>query len=239
MNELLNKIRKGEIDINNQDLFFSILIKGLLLKLDDDISIRGGFIPHFILHTGDDTMWMNMKGYDFSKEPIDPSNEHTIYNQVPRCIVNPGSIDLMTDQLTSPYSMGNLQYEDKDGIWSLVGEFRRIPIKLSCDIKYYVDSYTDLLELTQQIISKLCFIRTYNITYMGQCIECSYKIPDSFSGEHTMDLDGTMTDNKSKTVSLSIEVETSLPIWEARTIMSNDVRIITPVSNIYTTNEIS
>ena len=69
MNELITKIRKGEIDINNQDLFFSILIKGLLLKLDDDISIRGGFIPHFILHTGDDTMWMNMKGYDFSKEP--------------------------------------------------------------------------------------------------------------------------------------------------------------------------
>ena len=67
----------------------------------------------------------------------------------------------------------------------------------------------------------------------------SYKIPDSFSGEHTMDLDDTMTDNKSKTVSLSIEVETSLPIWASSTIMSNDVRIIEPTTNIYTTNEIS
>ena len=54
-----------------------------------------------------------------------------------------------------------------------------------------------------------------------------------------MDLDGTMTDNKSKTVSLSIEVETSLPIWASSTIMSNDVRIIEPTTNIYTTNEIS
>lgn len=239
MNELVNKIRRGEVDINNQDLFFSILIKGLLLKLDDDISIREEFVPHFILHTGDDTMWLNMKGYDFSKEPVDPSNEHTVYNTIPRCIVNPGSIDLMTDQLTSPYSMGNLQYENEDGILSLIGEFRRIPVKLSCDIKYYVDSYTDMLALVQQIISKLCFIRTYSITYMGQAIECSYKIPDSFSGEHTMDLDGTTSDNKSKTISLSLEIETSFPIWAAETIMSNDIRIINPTLNIDVNNEIN
>lgn len=225
MNELIQKIMKGEVDINNQDLFFSILIKGLLLKLDDDISIRGEMIPHFIMHTGDDTMWLNMKGYDFSKEPVDPSNEHYVYNTIPRCIVNPGSIDLMTDQLTSPYSMGNLQYENEDGVYSLTGEFRRIPVKLSCDIKYYLDSYTDLLALIQQVLTKLCFIRTFNITYMGQMIQCSYKIPESFSGEHIMDIDGTMSDNKSKTLSLSLEIETSFPIWAAETIMTNDIRV--------------
>ena len=74
---------------------------------------------------------------------------------------------------------------------------------------------------------------------MGQAIECSYKIPDSFSGEHTMDLDGTTSDNKSKTISLSLEIETSFPIWAAETIMSNDIRIINPVLNIDVNNEIN
>jgi hypothetical protein len=225
MKDLLDKIRKEEVDINNQDLFFSILIKGLLTRLDDDIKIRGSFVPHFILHTGDDTMWLNMKGYNFGIEPTDPSNEHPIYNKIPRCLVNPGSIDLQADQLTSPYSLGNIQYESPDGVWSLTGEFRRIPIKMSCDLKYYVDSYTDLLALIQQVITKLSFIRTYNITYMGQAIMCSYKLPESFSNEHLMDIDGTMSDNKSKTLDLSIEIETSLPVWNNMTIMPNDVRI--------------
>ena len=34
------QMRSGEIDCNNQELFFSALIKGLMSKLDDGISIR-------------------------------------------------------------------------------------------------------------------------------------------------------------------------------------------------------
>lgn len=226
MNNVIENIRKGEIDINNQDLFFSILIKGLLLRLDDDIKIRNHEVPHFILHTGDDTMYLNFKGYNFSKEPIENTNEEYIYNIIPRCIVNPNNIDVLPDQLSSPYSMGTLQYQSKDDLLGLVGEFRRMPIKLSCDMKYYVDSYTDMLALIQQIISKLSFVRTYNINYMGQTIVCSYTIPQSFQEEHTMDIDGTTTDNKNKTLSLSIEIETSFPIWNPQTIMSKDIMII-------------
>lgn len=226
MNDIVNKIRKEEIDINNQDLFFSILIKGLLMKLDDDISIRNKIVPHFINHTGDDTMYLNIKGYDYSKEPIEVSNENYIYNTIPRCIVNPENINLMTDQLSSPYSLGTIQYNYEDGLYGLIGEFRRIPLKLSCNMTYYVDSYTDMLGLIQQLITKLSFARTYNITYMGQQIMCAYKIPTDFQEEHTMDIDGTTTDNKNKTISLSIEIESSLPVWNPQTIMSNDKRII-------------
>ena len=57
---------------------------------------------------------------------------------------------------------------------------------------------------------------------MGQAITCSYKIPESFSGEHVTELDGTTQDDKSKTLTLSIEVETNLPVYERRTIVSSD-----------------
>lgn len=235
--ELVNKIRIGEIDCNNQSLFFSILIKGLMSRLDDDISIRNIAVPHIILHTGDDLMYLNVKGQNNSIEPYEVSNEDYVYNIVPRCIVNPSNIDLVPDQITNPYSNGLFQFETEDSIHTLSAEFRRMPIKLSVELKYYVNSYTELLELVQIILSKLAFIRTYNIVYMGQAIKCSYKIPDSFSGEHLMEIDGTTQDNRCKTLTLSIEVESNFPIFSNRTVMSTEHIITKELHNIDLLNE--
>ena len=221
-NKIVEDIRKGTVDINNQESFYGILIKGLLLRLDDDISIRGNKVPHFILHTGDDIMYLQNKGQNNSIEPLEVSNENYIYNKVPRCIVNPAGINLITDQLTNPYTLGQLQYSDQNHTILLTGEFRRMPIKFACDIKYYVDSYTDMLELMQQITTKLAFIKTYNIVYMGQTIKCTYQIPTDFSGEYMTDIDGTTADSKYKTLSLSLEVESNMPIYSEKTIMSAD-----------------
>lgn len=226
MNEIIEQIREGKIDINNQELFFSTLIKGLMLRLDDDISIRGISVPHLIVHTGTDALYLERKGYDQSIEPLQISNEDYIYNVVPRCIVSPGGIELVADQLTNPYSLGQFQYEGDEEILNLTAEFRRMPIKLSVDLKYLTDSYRDMLELTQQILTKLSFIRTFHITYMGQSIQCSYRIPDSFSGEYITELDGTTTDSKNKTMSISIEVESNLPIISHRSVMISDQGVI-------------
>lgn len=221
-NEIVEKIRKGEIDINNQELFFSTLIKGLLLKLNQDISIRNIPVPHIIVHTGSDALYLENKGYDQSVEPLSVSNENYVYSINPKCVVTPGGIDLLIDQLTNPYTLGQLQYDSGEMLYNLCGEFRRIPLKLNVELKYFTDSYRDLLELIQQIITNLTFIRTYNITYMGQQLTCSYKIPEAFSGEHLTELDGKTQDNKSHTLPLTIEVEVNFPIFEKRTIMPTD-----------------
>lgn len=219
---VVNKIRRGEIDINNTSSFFGVLIKGMINSLNGEVLIRKESVPHFILHTGDDLMYLMNKGQDMSVEPREVSNEDYIYNQIPRCIVTPGSIDLVPDQLTSPYAYGNLQYEDEDSVYSLAAEFRRMPIKMNFDLKYYTNSYSDSLELFQQIMSKLVFVRTFFITYMGQTIMCSYKIPESYEEEHMVDIDGTTTDSKYRTTSLSIEVETNMPVYAAQTVVSTD-----------------
>lgn len=228
---IAEKIREGEIDINNQELFFSNLIKGFLLKLDDDIKIRDNYIPHIIMNTGDMTMYLNIKGQDQSIEPFQISNEDYVYNKIPRCVVNIGNIDLQSDQITSPCSRGILQYTYQDSIYTFSSEFRRYPVKITCDLKYYVDSFTDLLTLIQQIITKLAFIKVYNITYLGQQIKCSYKIPDNFDGEHLMDIDGTTTDNTCKTLSLSIEVETNIPVYTHQTTVPADQYITKSILN--------
>lgn len=220
--QIIQDIREEKIDINNQELFFSSLIKGLILKLNKDLKIRDIPIPHLILNTGDDSLYLEHKGQNNAIEPFEISNEDYIYQAIPRCIVTPGGIDLIPDQLTNPYTLGRFQYDHPQYLMELVGEYRRMPLKLTVELKYYLDSYRDLLELTQQIITKLSFINTFNITYLGQAILCSYKIPESFSGEYITDLDGKTTENKSKTMSLNLEIETNFPIISSKTVMHAD-----------------
>lgn len=239
IDKIINDIRNGVVDINTQENFMSILIKGFLYNLNGCIKVRNIPVPHFILHTGDDRMWIETKGYDASIEPLNISNEEAVYSIIPKCIVTPSAINLDSGQLTSPYSLGSLQYTTDDGIYTLSGEFRRMPIKLSVDLKYYTDSYTDMMELIQYIISNIAFIRTYDIMYMGQKIKCSYKIPDSFDDTHSMELDGAMSDNRTHSLSLSIELETNMPIFNNKTIMDNKT-ITKPIVNInaITTNKL-
>lgn len=236
--KMANKIRSGALNVNVQELFFKSIIKGLLIDLNNEILIRNKAVPHYIVHTGDDRMYLEARGYDFSQEPGIQSNEKdTIYSITPRCVVNPGGISLDASQLTSPYSKGVIQLEidDKEyaGLYTFSAEFRRMPVKISVDLTYHVDSYTDLLELTQYIISSFGFIRSYDISYLGQKIKCSYKIPEAFDGEHQMDIDGTFSDSREHKLSLSIELETNMPIYDNKTIVSTDNIIVTPVANIY------
>jgi hypothetical protein len=90
-----------------------------------------------------------------------------------------------------------------------------------------------MLELIQYIISNLAFIKTYDIVYLGQKIKCSYKIPDSFGEEHTMDIDGAISDNREHSLSLSIEVETNMPVFNPKTIMPSKL-ITKTIANIHT-----
>lgn len=230
--KVIDDIRGGALDVNGQELFFPLVLKGLLVNLRKCIKIRGEGVPHIITHMGDDRMWLDVRGYDNSIEPLQISNENSIYNIVPRCNVNPGGITLDAGQLTNPYSVGQCQVNTDKGVYTLKGEFRRIPVKMSVELKYQTDSYTDLMEAIQYIVSHLAFVRTYDIMYMGQKIKCSYKIPDSFDGEHQMDLDGGISDGREHTMSMSVEVETNMPVFSNKTMALADKIITKTVANV-------
>jgi hypothetical protein len=219
-----HKIVKGEIDVNNQELFMSTLFKALLHNLNHQMMLRDKNIPHFILNTGDDIMWLENKGQDNSKEPYQVSNEDYIYNSVPRCMVNLGGIEVLEDQITSPYSRGEFEISDDDILQSFSAEFRRMPLKFSVTLKYYLDSFTDVLSVTQYIITKLLFIRTFKFDYLGQIIEASYKVPTSFDNEKNITFDGGTTEQKLRTIELTLDVETNMPVYDERTTINCENR---------------
>lgn len=224
---LQHKIIKGEVDVNNKELFMSTLFKALLHSLNNQISLRDEKIRHFVLNTGDDIMWLENKGQDNSKEPYQVSNEDYIYNTIPRGIVNMETIEVLEEQVTNPYTRGNFIIEDDDILSGFNAEFRRVPIKMTVSLKYYLDTFTDVLAVTQKIISKMLFIRTFKFDYMGQTIEASYKVPTSYSHEKNITFDGGTTEQKLRTIDLSLDVETNIPIFDERTVIENDKFICT------------
>lgn len=230
--ELQRKILKGEIDINNQSHFFKLLIKAFIYDLNRKISIRNVPLKHYILNTGDDRIYLEEKGQDMSIEPIEVSNENFVYNSVPRGMIVPKGINILTDQLTNPYSNGNFQIDNNGNLHTFHAEFRRIPFTFSVELKYIFDTYTDLMEMIQHVFSKLTFIQNFEFNYMGQKILCTYKIPDSFEGEMMMEFDGLTSDDKLRKLNMSFDIESNFPVFYPRTAVENDAFITTTKLNL-------
>jgi len=220
--ELREKIIRGEIDINNQENYFKALYRGFIHDINQKIKIRKCEIPHIVLNTGDDTMFLEVKGQDHSKEPLEVVNEDYVYNQIPRAMVQFNGINLLTDQLSSPYMRGKFQLPYKDFLYGITAEFRRMPIRCEAGVKYYFDSFSDLMEASQSIITNLAFINDYTISYMGETIFCTYKLPDSVDGQLNLEFDGVTTDSKNRTIEITYEIESNLPVYMPRTVIFED-----------------
>ena len=212
--EIRKKIINGDIDPNNTDLFFGNMIKGALLFLNDSIKLRGNKIPHYILNTGDEILYRELMGYEYDTTNV--TDENFIYNAIPRCIVTPADITVEGDQLTQPYSRGVFEVEDDGHLYEFSAETRRMPIKTTLSLKYYVDSFSDALALSQMIMTNIATIRIYKFSYMGETMEASLTFPDSVQTEHPTELSFD-SESRYKTVSLELELSTNMPVYNVRT----------------------
>lgn len=220
---LKRKLQTGEIDVNGQEIFFRSLLKAYMFNLSNKLSLRNIPIPHMIINTGDDIMYREVKGQKQSIEPHKVSNEDYVYNTVPRACVTPGSVNILFDQLTNPYTRGTFQIENEDIIKSYVSEFRRFPVKMDVKMKYYFDTFTDALEVMQQFIVNFGIVQTFTFDYLGRKILASYKMPESWEIDTQFEFDGLASDSssKQKTFEVSIEIETNMPIFYPKTIMES------------------
>lgn len=207
-------------NLNNKQNFFSTIIKGFIRDLT-----RVSGIPHMIMHTGDDTMYLFERGYDASREPIEVTNQEGIYNKTPRGVVAVNGIGLMPDQLTNPYVRGNCQIETGDTLKTYNAEFRRVAVKLDMEVAYYSDSFNRMLDICQYIVTDLCYIRTFKVSYLGQVITVSYKLPDTLDNEFQVDLDGMLQDSKDRKITLNIELESNIPVYDNDTAVDSNISI--------------
>lgn len=204
--------------------FFSILMKGILGYLNNNIILNGNPINHFIFNTGSSIMFVESNGYEFSW--CETSGEDQMYMKMPRCIVTMGDISVPTEELTSPYVRGN--YERLSSIDNKIkgynAELRRLPIEMSVSLKYVLSTMNESIILIQELIDKLMFQRYFNIVYLGQKIKCSVEFPMNTKIEFNK-IDFSSADINQKNIDLELKICTNYPIINTKSEIDSSIII--------------
>ena len=214
-------IKKFDDLIYRDERFFSILLKGCLNWLNHHIFMYGENIKHFILNTGSAYMYVESNGYEFKWS--ETTGEDQIYMHLPRCICEINDLNIPTEELTNPFVRGI--YERKS---SITGEYkgynaemRRLPIEFNLTLHYALSNFNESIILLQEIIDTLVFQRYFEITYLGQIIQCSIEFPQT-SQINVNKIDFDNTDPNIKTMDIGIKIESYYPIINPNTEVPND-----------------
>ncbi len=204
---------------NRDERFFSIIVKGLISWLNRNIVLYNESINHFIFNTGSSYLYMESNGYEYNLS--ETTGEDTMYMKLPRCVLEISDINFPTEELTSPYSRGNYERRSGNQLQGFNAEIRRLPIELSLNLKYYLSNFNETLVLLQELIDKLIFQQYYNITYLGQIIQCSIEFPGNVNPELNK-IDMTSPDPNQRNITLNVKICTNYPLINTRTEIPTD-----------------
>jgi len=208
---------------NRDERFFSIVVKGLLSWLNRNIVLYNESINHFIFNTGSSYLYMESNGYEFNMS--ETTGEDTLYMTLPRCIVEISDINFPTEELSSPYARGNYERRSGNMLCGYNAEIRRLPIEMNLNLKYYLSNFNETLILLQELVDKIIFQQYFNISYLGQIIQCSIEFPGDVNPEINK-IDMTSAEPNQRNITLSIKVCTNYPLINERTEIPTDKVII-------------
>ena len=208
---------------NRDERFFSIVIKGLLSWLNRNIVLYNKSINHFIFNTGSSYLYDESNGYEFNLS--ETTGEDIMYMTLPRCLVEISDINFPMEELTSPFARGNYERRNGNMLCGYNAEIRRLPIELSLNLKYYLSNFNETIILLQELIDKIIFQKYYNISYLGQVIQCSIEFPGNTTPELNK-IDMTSPEPNQRNITLSIKIYTNYPIINERTEIPTDKVIV-------------
>lgn len=206
---------------NRDERFFAVLLKGTLSWLNRNIIMYNKPINHFIFNTGSSYMYIEKDGYEFSWKEV--SGEDQMYMHMPRCVVEMNGVNIPTEELTQPYSRGVYERRDGNDIRSYNADIKRLPIEMNVSLKYVLANFNETIVLLQEILDKISFQKYFNITYLGQVIQCSIELPLDFNPEINK-IDMSSPETNQKNISLDVKICSNYPIIDRRSeIASTDL----------------
>jgi hypothetical protein len=205
---------------DRDERFFSILMKGVIAWLNQNIILNGSGIQHYIFNTGSSYLYLESDGYSYST--CETSGEDQIYMKMPRCICTFGDISIPQEELSSQFVRGTYErYSEKDkSLKAYNAEIRRCPVEISLSCNYVLSTFNEALILSQELIDKIIFQRYFNIIYLGQKIMCSIEFPQSTHIEVNR-IDLASPDNRQKTINLDLRICSNYPIINQETEIEN------------------
>lgn len=202
-------IQKFDDLYNRDERFFSILIKGAISYLNNHIKMYDTKINHFILNTGSSYMYVENNGYEFSWN--ETSGEDYIYMQMPRCIVEIGSISIPQEELSQSFARGNYERRDGEVIKEYNAEIKRIPIEVELSLHYVFGTFNESIVVLQELIDKMIFQQYFNITYLGNIIRCSIEFPTNTQIQLNK-IDFSSTDVTQKSIDITVTICSNYPL---------------------------
>lgn len=216
------------------DRFFSLITKGTLAWLNKNIILYNKSINHFIFNTGSSYMYLENNGYNFNITEV--TDQDTIYMKRPRCIVKFDTIEIETSELTQPNIRGTYERTSKTSVKGFNAEMRRMPLQITFQLHYVLSNFNESIVLIQELIHKLVFQKYFKIVYLGQIINCSLEIQNSYKIElNKLDMSGT--DPNSKELDINITVCTNYPAFVEETESPNDLVISAGEHTVQFTDE--
>jgi len=204
---------------NRDERFFAIVVKGLISWLNRNIILYNKSINHFIFNTGSSYLYVESNGYEYSLN--ETSGEDTMYMELPRCILELNSINIPTEELSASYSRGFYERRSGNMMNGYNAEIKRLPLELTINAKYYLSNFNETIVLLQELLDKIVFQKYFNITYLGQEIQCSIEFPTDVNPEINK-IDMTSPEPNQRNISLDFKIVTNYPIINERTEIPTD-----------------
>lgn len=203
---------------DRDDRFFSILIKGALAYLTNNIVLYGKPVRHFIFNTGSSYMYVETNGYKYSTTEV--TDQDQMYMERPRCVAEIGNITIDTAELTQPYVRGVYERYDDGQIKGFNAEMRRMPVGMDLSLHYVMSTFNESIVLAQEIIDKLAFQRYFSVVYLGQVIRCSIEFPADIQIElNKIDMSSAEVNNK--TIDLTLKICSNYPVIDQESEIEN------------------
>ena len=204
---------------NRDERFFSIIMKGLISWLNRNILMYNKSINHFVFNTGSSYLYVESNGYEYNVSEV--TGEDSMYMQLPRCIIEINSVHVPMEELTSPFSRGNYERRDGNLIRGYNAEIQRLPLEISIKLSYYLGTFNESLILLQEIIDKIVFQQYFNVTYLGNIIQCSIQFQADAQTQINK-IDMTSPDPNQRLIELEITVDTNYPVINERSEIPTD-----------------
>ena len=205
---------------NTDDVHLRSVIVGLVNTLNNEVTIKNVVsdtevkivkVPFFYAFSGDEKF---MQDYFTNWSDCAPDFIEGNYDPIPRGNMTMTGINILNANQTSRFVRGYYTKEVEGQLVRYNSYLNSIPMSLRFNMKVLVDSVLDAFKINQEIIRIFYKTMVFRVNFAGSVIPCQVGFPEDYTVDKQFEY--TYGDQLRTTLSFDLEVETYLPIFDAK-----------------------
>ena len=228
---------------NSDEIFLRSLFAGMTetltnkvsyTQIESDTNKRIIRVPFYLRATGQEGFlhyYFSGKDYETCEEYVEGS-----FDVVPRGVLSLDSSGIVSNEITSPHSRGDIFEVDNSGrILQHSAYINGIPLKLNFTLEIRTSTMSELWKIYQSIIKELHFTKKFSFIYSGLIVPARVSFPDSMETDGKM-FKFTYGEMEKPVQRIQLECESYLPVVDDDSKIFSGNRI-TKFEHSYITDE--